>query len=197
MFHAAHFPIMRPNLRIRRISFTHTADLKWSTARNAKLGPHTTRSYNVRMTLYTAIGALALLLLASCEHEAGQPELEVATLTAITNDRPYDLVVEIADDPHEIRTGLMGRNTIGRHDGMLFMSQEPRIPQFWMKNTLIPLDMIFIEKGGRVVLIAPDRRPGDLAHVSPDKPVVAVLELEAGKSAQMGLREGDTVILPQ
>ena len=80
---------------------------------------------------------------------------------------------------------------------MLFVSDIPRMPRFWMKNTLIPLDMIFIEEGGRVVRIAADRQPGDLTHVSPDRPVVAVLEVKAGKSAQMGLREGDTVILPQ
>ena len=109
---------------------------------------------------------------------------------------PVELTVELADEPDEISTGLMGRADIGRHDGMLFLSGEPRIPQFWMKDTLIPLDMIFIDDAGIIVAIAPDREPGSLEHVSPDRPVVAVLELEAGKSAQMGLNEGDRVILP-
>ena len=143
---------------------------------------------------------MRVLLMASCLLAAcgsAQGELDTAPLTILTSERSHDLVVEVADDPHEIETGLMGREDIGRHDGMLFVSDVPRTPKFWMKNTLIPLDMIFIEEGGRVVRIAADRRPGDLTHVSPDRPVVAVLEVEAGKSAQMGLREGDTVILPR
>ena len=142
------------------------------------------------ITLY----AVSLLLVAC---SSAQGELETAPLTILASERSHDLVVEVADDPHEIEIGLMGREDIGRHDGMLFVSDIPRMPRFWMKNTLIPLDMIFIEEGGRVVRIAADRQPGDLTHVSPDRPVVAVLEVKAGKSAQMGLREGDTVILPQ
>ena len=125
-----------------------------------------------------------------------QPELETVPLTVITSDRNHELIVELANDPQEIEMGLMGREDIGRHDGMLFVSNVPRTPRFWMKNTRIPLDMIFIDEDEDVVLIAADRRPGDLTYVTPDRPVVAVLELEAGKSAQMGLREGDKVILP-
>ena len=141
------------------------------------------------ITLY----AVSLLLVAC---SSAQGELETAPLTILASERSHDLVVEVADDPHEIEIGLMGREDIGRHDGMLFVSNVPRTPRFWMKNTRIPLDMIFIDEDEGVVLIAADRRPGDLTYVTPDRPVVAVLELEAGKSAQMGLREGDKVILP-
>jgi len=147
------------------------------------------------MPLRTLTLSAVSLILAACG--SAQPELETEPLTILTSERSHDLVVEVADDPQEIKTGLMGRNTIGRHDGMLFVSDIPRIPTFWMKDTLIPLDMIFIDDDGTIVTIAPDREPGSLEHVSPDRPVVAVLELEAGKSAQMGLREGDTVILPE
>jgi len=134
------------------------------------------------------------VLLACCAQS--QDTLDSVDITVVTPAGHIDLTVELADDPHEISTGLMGRPDIGRHDGMLFLSDAPRVPQFWMKDTLIPLDMIFIEEDGTISLVAPDRQPGDLSHVSPERPVIAVLELEAGKSAQMGLREGDTVILP-
>lgn len=147
------------------------------------------------MRLQLILPLLAMLAPNACGK--AQPELEIMPLTVITANHSHRLEVELANDPHEIETGLMGREDIGRHDGMLFVSEQPRIPRFWMKDTLIPLDMIFIDDEGVVVLIAAERRPGDLTHVSPDRPVVAVLEVEAGKSAQMGLREGDTVILPR
>lgn len=135
--------------------------------------------------------AFAFMALAACS--AGQGELDTVEITITTSQGPRTLVVEHADEGHEHEAGLMGRKTIGRHDGMLFTSPTEGVPSFWMKNTLIPLDMIFIRADGTIAGIAADRRPGDLTEVSPDEPVKAVLELEGGRSSEMGLEAGDTV----
>jgi len=140
------------------------------------------------------IGITAVMLLSACTPR--DDRIDTVEVTIRTPAAEHRFEVELADEPHEISKGLMNREDLGGHDGMLFLSDEPRIPQFWMKDTLIPLDMIFIEEGGAIAHIAADRRPGDLRPVSPEEPVIAVLELEAGKSAQMALREGDIVLLP-
>lgn len=136
--------------------------------------------------------AFAFMVLAACS--GGQGELDTVEITITTSQGPRTLVVEHADEGHEHETGLMGRKTIGRHDGMLFTSPSEGVPAFWMKDTLIPLDMIFIRADGTIADIAADRQPGDLTEVSPDEPVRAVLELEGGRSDEMGLEAGDTVV---
>lgn len=103
--------------------------------------------------------------------------------------------VEIADSPDKQRRGLMHVAALPPQNGMLFPMQPPRIARFWMRNTLIPLDMIFIAPGGVISEIVTRRdTQSDTPTVSPAK-VSAVLELNAGEAARLGIGIGDKVIM--
>lgn len=109
---------------------------------------------------------------------------------------PVTLQVELADDDAERSQGLMCRRTMGPNHGMLFDFKSSRPVYFWMRNTLISLDMIFIGADGRIVAIAPQTVPLSEAPVGPGVPVLAVLELAAGRAAALGVRPGDRVSHP-
>jgi uncharacterized membrane protein (UPF0127 family) len=106
------------------------------------------------------------------------------------------LRVEIADTPDERSTGLMHRTSLPDDAGMLFIYEAPRIPSFWMKNTLIPLDMIWIGADKRIVEINANVQPepgvadSALRRYGPTVPVSYVLELNAGAAARLGLAPG-------
>lgn len=77
---------------------------------------------------------------------------------------------------------------------MIFPMNPPRPASFWMKNTLIPLDMIFVRTDGSIARIAPETVPHSLEPVGSGEPVAAVLEIAGGDAAKLGIAEGDTVI---
>jgi uncharacterized membrane protein (UPF0127 family) len=98
--------------------------------------------------------------------------------------------VEIADDPAEQTQGLMFRETLAASRGMLFVYPEARPVSFWMRNTLIPLDMVFVDASGRVALVHPMAVPGDLTPIPGPKDTLMVLEIRGGLAAGLGLTEG-------
>lgn len=98
--------------------------------------------------------------------------------------------VEIADDEKERAQGLMFRDSMARGAGMLFVYPKPQRAAFWMKNTLIPLDIIFLDQTGRVITIQADAIPGDLTPLPGGDNVFAVLEINGGLSAQYGISIG-------
>ena len=99
--------------------------------------------------------------------------------------------IEIADEPDERSRGLMFRRALDDDAGMLFIYPEPRIASFWMKNTLIPLDMLFIDAEGRIVKIEPETTPFSLDTVPSETKVIGVLEIEGGDAARLGIEPGD------
>lgn len=101
--------------------------------------------------------------------------------------------VEIARTPDQQAQGLQGRKSLAADAGMLFDFGTPRPAAFWMKNTLVSLDMIFIGGGGEIVKIVRDTTPLSLAVIPSDEPVRAVLEVRAGTAARLGIKPGDTV----
>ena len=135
-----------------------------------------------------------LFLIYACS--PSQRTLDTIPIKIETSKGSLNYTVELADEVEEVKTGLMGRHSIGKHDGMIFIAARPGPLSFWMKNTLIPLDMIFIREDRTIAMIAANRQPGDLTKVMPDEPVIAVLELEGGKSAEIGLDEGDRITWP-
>ena len=100
--------------------------------------------------------------------------------------------VEVARTPQEQQDGLMFRKSLGGDQGMIFPYDPPQDVAFWMKNTLIPLDMLFIRADGTIARIT-TAKALDETPVPGGEPVAAVLELRAGRAAELGIREGDRV----
>lgn len=98
--------------------------------------------------------------------------------------------VELADDAEERAQGLMFREKMAREAGMLFVYPRPQFAAFWMKNTLIPLDMLFIDERGRVKSIHADAIPGDETLIPGGNGVLAVLEINGGLAEALGIKVG-------
>lgn len=104
-----------------------------------------------------------------------------------------DFTVEVARTPEQILIGLMHRKEMPERQGMIFILPEVRVAEFWMKNTLIPLDMVFIGEDGQIKHIHPMAKPLDQTLISSLAPVKAVLELNGGETQKLGIYPGDTV----
>ncbi len=98
--------------------------------------------------------------------------------------------VEVADDGPERSRGLMFRDTLDPAAGMLFVYENPRRASFWMKNTLIPLDMIFADVTGTVTRVHANAIPGDTTPIDGGDGVAFVLEINGGLAAKLGIAPG-------
>ena len=121
--------------------------------------------------------------------------LQQMTIDIRSGAKSRRFVVEVARSPQEQETGLMNRPTLGPDRGMIFPYDPPQPVAFWMKNTLIPLDMIFIRPDGSIARIA-TAVPLSLEPVPAAEPIAAVLEIPGGRSAELGIRAGDRVDWP-
>lgn len=145
------------------------------------------------------LGCVALLLTgtASCNDLPimGKAHAEEALipLTVKTAKTTHKFRVEVARTVEEQARGLMFRESLPDDGGMLFPMKPPRFASFWMKNTVIPLDMIFIRDDGTIARIVAETVPYSLEPVSSGEPVAAVLELAGGKAAALGIAEDDVV----
>lgn len=110
---------------------------------------------------------------------------------------PVRFQVEIADTPEERARGLMFRDALPPDAGMLFVYPHEQVISMWMRNTLIPLDMLFIGADGRVVNIRERAVPGSTETIPSAGPVRAVLELNGGTVARLKLKPGDRVRHPE
>jgi uncharacterized membrane protein (UPF0127 family) len=100
--------------------------------------------------------------------------------------------VQIAATFEQQEHGLMFYRSLGADQGMIFPYDPPQSVSFWMKNTLIPLDMVFIRADGTIARIT-TAKPLDESPVPAGEPVAAVLEIRGGRAAELGIREGDRV----
>ena len=114
-----------------------------------------------------------------------------------SSGRLITIRAEIADTPQLRRRGLMSRQRLPRGQGMLLLWDKPGFAALWMKNTLIPLDMVFMDGAGRIMYIHENARPGDTRPVAAGKPTLAVLEIAAGEARRLGLKKGDQAALPR
>lgn len=117
-------------------------------------------------------------------------------LSVETADGPRTLQVEVADTPQARSTGLMYRRSLDPDHGMLFDFGGERPVSMWMKNTYIPLDMVFIGNDRRVKHIARQTTPLSERTVESPVPVRYVLEVKGGRSAELGIAPGDKVSGP-
>jgi uncharacterized membrane protein (UPF0127 family) len=123
-------------------------------------------------------------------------QLAVTPLTIKSDEASHAFTVEIASTEDDIRQGLMFRESLAPDAGMLFDFGQVRPASMWMKNTLIPLDMLFMDAEGQVIAIARNAVPGSLRSLGPGVPVRAVLEIPGGRAKALGITPGDTVEHP-
>ena len=124
---------------------------------------------------------------------ATKPEAPLEALTIDTAKGRVDLMVEIADDEAERQRGLMYRTSLAPDRGMLFHFPDAAPRAFWMKNTYIPLDIIYIGPGGRIISIAAMTEPFNESPVPSKGAASGVLEIYGGRAAELGIEVGDRV----
>jgi uncharacterized membrane protein (UPF0127 family) len=141
-----------------------------------------------------------LLLVAAVAFSLASPRLgspgELQPLEIATRTGVHVFAVEMAVTPEQQAKGLMFRRELPEGQGMLFDFQKEQPASFWMKNTYISLDMIFIRADGRILRVAENTVPHSEALVSSGGPVRAVLEVVAGTAKKLGIAAGDRVAHP-
>lgn len=155
-------------------------------------------------------GIAAIAMLAACSTQAAtenasapapqeasvhaQSGLEVVPLTVTTQSgQEHSFRVEVAASSEDQRQGLMFRTSMGADEGMIFPLAQVRMASFWMRNTVIPLDIIFVGPDNRILNIAENTTPYSEESVPSIGPAAAVLELNGGRSAELGIAAGDLV----
>ena len=136
----------------------------------------------------------------SCSPQAAVPAplerspagLEQMLLTVHSGGKAHRFTVEVARTPEEQQRGLMFRESLAPDRGMIFPYEPPQPVAFWMKNTLIPLDLIFIRADGTIANIE-TAVPLSLDSVPSSGEAAAVLEIAGGRSAELGIKAGDKV----
>lgn len=123
--------------------------------------------------------------------QSGLPASELI-INAATGEHRFR--IELAATAEQKRVGLMYRRELAQDAGMLFDFTPPRLVSMWMKNTYIPLDILFIDETGKIVNIAANTMPHSLASVRSAGPVLAALELNAGTAEKLGIAPGDRVV---
>jgi uncharacterized membrane protein (UPF0127 family) len=137
-------------------------------------------------------GAIGVALLLAVPPRLAGAEAERSELVVTGAGGAHEFTVELADDDRERATGLMYRRSMPRDAGMLFDFENERSVSFWMANTYIPLDMIFIRADGTIKSIAERTTPLSQRGV-PEDGVRYVLEINGGLSDELGIRPGDKV----
>jgi len=163
-------------------------------------GRHALRAFVLLAVLL--VGASASPPLCADERD-GAPLLELSsfprsalTIHSATRNDAHVFRVWIADTPERQSQGLMFVQDLPADEGMLFFDRQSHVWGMWMKNTFIPLDMLFIDERGRVAAIVERTVPHSLQTRSHPRPVKAVLELRGGEAERRGIRVGDRVDHP-
>jgi len=148
-----------------------------------------------RLLLLATLLILPLARANGAEPTKAQPALPKEKLVIVTKDgQRHTFQVEVATTPEQQRVGLMFRTSVPPDGGMLFDWGTPRDVPMWMENTLVPLDMVFINPDGTIRAIAENTVPESLANIPSHGPVRATLELAGGTTAKLNIVVGDKVL---
>ena len=131
---------------------------------------------------------------ASCEAEPEKSQEDAYAVAMKVGGETFRL--EIADTPRKQQLGLMHRKSMPQDHGMLFVFPDERERSFWMKNTHIPLDIVYLDAGGKVVSIKP-MEPLDESSVASDAPAKYAVEVNRGAAKRAGVKVGDVLVVPQ
>jgi uncharacterized membrane protein (UPF0127 family) len=151
--------------------------------------------------MYTrrAVLLFAALLATAALGRAAEPLLQqfaTADLTIVSANGHHRFTVELAETPAQMEQGLMFRRSLAPDAGMLFDFKQPTVATMWMHNTLIPLDMLFVDQQGLIVNIAQRAVPESNDTIAAVAPVRAVIELNGGTAERLGIKPGDHVLYP-
>lgn len=152
--------------------------------------------FDRRAALAGAVIALAVAGCALAEQKKKPDAVHLEAVTVVTKAGEKKFMVEIADTEPERERGLMFRSSMADDRGMLFEFQDLRDRAFWMHNTYIPLDIIYIAPNGKIVSIAANAQPFDDTPLPSYGPAKGVLEINGGLAAKLGIAPGDTVRHP-
>ncbi len=149
----------------------------------------------------TVIAIAALVLIAACAADRWLPpelaHLPKSEVRVATHSGAHRFQVRIAADAQSRERGLMFVRKMPADHGMLFLFERPHYASFWMKDTYLSLDLVFIDADGIVVNVSREAEPYSLRAIVSAAPVVAVLEVRAGTAARIGLTSGDRVEFPE
>jgi uncharacterized membrane protein (UPF0127 family) len=140
--------------------------------------------------------AAAIAGLAGPSSKAELQRFATSELMIVSATGAHRFTVEVAETPAQMQQGLMFRRTMAPNAGMLFDYKQPIVATMWMRNTLIPLDMLFVDAQGRIVNIHQRAVPQSLDVIASAAPVRAVIELNGGTAAHFGIIPGDQVRHP-
>lgn len=142
--------------------------------------------------LFFPLNALAI------EYTEPQPQLPVKMMNIHTsNGQKFPFAIEVTDSAEERERGLMFRKEVAANQGMLFVFGENYRPYLWMKNTLVSLDMLFLDKEGYILYVKHRATPKSLEPIGTGAEVWAVIELQGGICNKLGIRVGDRVLEPR
>jgi uncharacterized membrane protein (UPF0127 family) len=147
----------------------------------------------LRRGVFAILAAVVLVAPACAQVSGAQPRLRTEPMTIETSHGPVNLTVEMADTAQTRELGLMFRDAPSRYEGMLFDFHQPQEVSFWMKNTKVSLDLLFIDPKGRIIRIARNATPFSEEPIPSGAPILGVLEIAAGRSKELGVAEGDKV----
>ena len=147
----------------------------------------------MRALIVVLITAAFAVSVYASDANSPQPTLPLAPLVIDTAKGPVQFTVELAINWPQQERGLMFRKTLPPNAGMLFDFGKEQETSFWMRNTLIPLDMLFIRANGAIARVAANAKPLSEESIPSYEPVRAVLEIAGGRAAELGLRPGDKV----
>jgi uncharacterized protein len=156
----------------------------------------------VQSRVLLAVVALAALFSVAPLRGAGAPPREPlanfpsTTVSIDANGTTHAFRVYLASTEARRNQGLMFVKSLAPDRGMLFVFENPRVAGFWMENTLIPLDLLFIAADGRIIHVVENAVPLSRATITSMGVVLGVLELAGGTSAKLGIRPGDRVSYP-
>ena len=147
-----------------------------------------------RRTVLIALLAGALPTGSALAQSKPPAPLRLETVEIVTARGRTRFAVEIASTPAQQQRGLMFRKALAPDRGMLFTYARPQPAAFWMKNTLIPLDILYIAADGRILSIARNAQPHSQTPIPSGGPVLGVLEIAGGRAAQLGVLPRDRVL---